>query len=147
MDSQPHGGHADGAAAERHLREQLAGQPDSADLHAALFDVLERAGRFGEAADAYSAAQGLDSVRYPPKNFLVEQPARCLVRQGDLSSTSYAESPRSFDNAKVLVVGLPKTGTVWLHQLIADCLDLPLLNPFEPTRLADFHLHVSSRPT
>jgi len=115
VDSQPHGGHAEGAAAERHLREQLASQPDSADLHAALFYALARAGRFGEAADAYSAAQGLESVLYPSRNFLAEQRARCLVRQSDLSSTSYAESPRSFDNAKVLVVGLPKTSTVWLH--------------------------------
>ena len=140
MASLPEGAAFDVATVERRVRERLAEQPDSAELQAALFDVLARAGRFGEAAEAYSTAHSLDSARYPAKTFLVEPPAPCLVRQGDLARVSYAQSPQSFDNAKILIVGLPKTGTVWLHQLIADCLDLPILNPFEANRLADFHL-------
>jgi hypothetical protein len=46
-----------------------------------------------------------------------------------LMSSSYGESLDDYQNAKVLIVGHWKSGTVWLHQLLCDALDLPMLLP------------------
>ncbi len=46
-----------------------------------------------------------------------------------MMSSTYGKSIKKYQNAKVLLVGHWKSGTIWLHQLLSDSLDLEIIIP------------------
>ena len=83
---------------------------------------LERSG--GEEGDP-----GARVERRPYLGLRGERSMIFEMTQRHLTPRSFGEPVDSYQNAKVLIVGHWKSGTVWLHQLLCDVLQLPMLLP------------------
>lgn len=54
-----------------------------------------------------------------------------FFRKGFSGNKIFGKDFRKVKNAKIMVIGLAKSGNTWLALLLADCLDLPLILPWD----------------